>query len=155
MLFGTRKTGSNSVPWRIGVKHPSPSEPCRENLVCTLSFTLSPDETLSFATSGSYERFRAYRGRKLSHIFDPHTGLPVETNLVSVSVIDPLAVRADAVSTAFLSMGEHRAREIISRFPGMEAVFVHLEDDKVKVSATEGLRGKIKLVDESASIEIY
>jgi len=155
MLFGTRKIDSKAVPWRIGVKHPSPSEAGRENIVCTLSFTLSPGETLSFATSGSYERFRAYRGRRLSHIFDPHTGLPIETNLISVSVIDPLAVRADAVSTAFLGMGEHRAREIISRFPDMEAVFVHLEDDKAKVSATEGLRGKIRLVDESASLEIF
>jgi thiamine biosynthesis lipoprotein len=155
MLFGTRKVASKTVPWRIGVKHPSPSVPDRENIVCTLSFTLSADETLSFATSGSYERFREYKGRRLSHVFDPHTGLPVDTNLVSVSVIDPLAVRADAVSTAFLGMGENRAREMMSRFPGMEAVFVHLEDNKAKVSATEGLRDKIKLVDESATLEIF
>jgi thiamine biosynthesis lipoprotein len=154
MLLGTRRTAFKAVPWRVGVRHPSPRVAGRVNIVCSLSLALSPEETLSFATSGSYERFREYKGRKLSHVFDPHTGLPVDTNLVSVSVIDPLSARADALATAFLVMGENRAREMLSRFPGTEAVFVHLEGNKAKVSATEGLRGKIRLVDEAASLEI-
>ena len=152
MLLGTRRAAFKSVPWRVGVRHPSAGG---ENIVCTLSFLLSPAETLSIATSGSYERFRAFRERKLSHVFDPHTGLPVDTNLVSVSVVDPLAAKADALATAFLSMGESRAREVLNRFPDTEAVFVHLEDGKAKVSATEGLREKIKLVDQSAILEIF
>jgi thiamine biosynthesis lipoprotein len=155
MLLGERKTASQAIPWRIGVRHPSPKETGKENIVCTLSFSLSPDETLSFATSGSYERFKEYKGRRLSHVFSPHTGLPIDTNLVSVSVIDSSSTRADAVSTAFLAMGESRARETLSRFPGMEAVFVYLDDGKTQVSATEGLRGKIELVDKSAVLEIF
>ena len=154
-LLGTRKTFFKAVPWRIGVRHPSQAEAGRESIVCALSFLLSRGEVLSFVTSGSYERFRRYREKKLSHVFDPHTGLPVDTNLVSVSVADPSPARADAFATAFLAMGEPRAREILGRFPVTEAVFVYLEDGKAKVSATEGLRGKIRLMDKSATLEIF
>lgn len=38
-------------------------------------------------------------GKRLSHVIDPQTGRPIEHNLVSVTVIAPTALEADAWDT--------------------------------------------------------
>ncbi|MDR2179048.1 MAG: FAD:protein FMN transferase, partial [Synergistaceae bacterium] len=120
--------------WRLGIRHPKDSRG-KNSIICSLAFELASNETLSLATSGSYERFREVDGRRLSHVFDPRTGFPLETPLLSVSVVDPCSTRADALATAFLVMGEEKAREILSRLPATNAVFIRLEDDG-KVTAS-------------------
>jgi thiamine biosynthesis lipoprotein len=131
---------------------------------------------MSLVTSGSYERFREAGGRRLSHVFDPRTGLPLETSLLSVSVADPCSARADALATAFLAMGEERARAVLSAsFPSTEAVFIHLApnghgpsghgpnsrglssrglSEKITVSLTRGLQSRLRLADAETAFEI-
>jgi thiamine biosynthesis lipoprotein len=110
---------------------------------------------MSLATSGSYERFRIVDGRRLSHVFDPRTGLPVETSLLSVSVVDPCSARADALATAFFVMGEEKARETLSHFPTANAVFVRLEaDGTVTASLTKRLEKHLKYTDPTVAFEI-
>jgi thiamine biosynthesis lipoprotein len=110
---------------------------------------------MSLATSGSYERFREVDGKRLSHVFDPYTGLPVETPLLSVSVVDPCSARADALATAFLVMGEEKARKVLSDLPATDAVFIRLEDDgKVTASLTKGLEKHLKFMDPAVAFEI-
>lgn len=50
------------------------------------------------ATSGTYARGR--------HIYDPLTGAPVETPIVSLTVIGPDVLEADRFATAAFAMGE-------------------------------------------------
>ncbi|MDR2527840.1 MAG: FAD:protein FMN transferase [Synergistaceae bacterium] len=126
--------GSRKRPWRIGIRHPLEG---RDSTACVLEFDLAPDQTMSVVTSGSYERFREVGGKKLSHIFNPHTGVPIETSLLSVSVVDPCSAKADALATAFLVMGEEKARETLRRFPGTEAVFIHHNGEKIVVSKNQ------------------
>lgn len=60
------------------------------------------------ATSGdAVNRFEA-AGRRYAHTIDPATRRPVDNAIASVSVLAPTALRADALATALLVMGEER-----------------------------------------------
>lgn len=90
----------------------------------------------SVVTSGSYER-RYYVGEQsFSHILDPHTGEPVENDLLSVTILSPTSVDGDALSTACFVMGLEKARDFIGQFDDIDAVFVTAEGE---VIATEGV----------------
>ena len=52
-----------------------------------------------------YRNFFADGGQRYSHSIDPRTGLPVDHELASVSVIADSTMAADALSTAFMIMG--------------------------------------------------
>ncbi|MDX8405987.1 MAG: FAD:protein FMN transferase [Mariprofundus sp.] len=77
--------------WRIGIRHPrKPGEVLKK-------LELTGD--VSIVTSGDYERYFSYQGKKYHHILDPHSGWP-SINNQSVTVIAPTAMLADAWSTA-------------------------------------------------------
>lgn len=57
------------------------------------------------ATSGNFRYFFDYNGRRYSHRIDPRTGEPVSHELVSVTVIDPICMHADALATALTVLG--------------------------------------------------
>ena len=149
LVLGTPPRGDS---WQLGIRHPSGD---KNSVICSLAFTLAANETMSLATSGSYERFRDVDGKRLSHVFDPRSGLPVETPLLSVSVADPCSARADALATAFLVMGEEKAREVLSTLPATDAVFIRLEKDgKITASLTQRLQKRLKFMDPTVVFEI-
>ncbi|MDR1379473.1 MAG: FAD:protein FMN transferase [Synergistaceae bacterium] len=152
MILGPRMGES---PWRIGIRHPLKNRAEDRAVICTLEFELTSGEMISLSTSGSYERFREIDGKRLSHVFDPRTGFPVETSLLSVSVLDSCSAKADALSTAFLVMGEEKAREVLSSsFPSTEAVFLYLgPNEKITASLTQGLRKYLKFMDTETVFE--
>jgi FAD:protein FMN transferase len=43
--------------------------------------------------------------QRVTHILDPRTGSPLTHRLASVTIIDTLAVRADAFDTALMVLG--------------------------------------------------
>jgi thiamine biosynthesis lipoprotein len=61
----------------------------------------------SLSTSGGSERDLVVRGKHVSHIVDPHTGLPV-SSFGSVTVWSKDAFSADALSTALYVMGPEK-----------------------------------------------
>lgn len=87
-------------------------------------------------TSGSYERGYTVGGTRYSHILDPQSGRPVQNDLLSVTILAPLAADADALSTACFVMGYDRAAALIDTLDSIEAVFV-LQDGNVR--ATNGV----------------
>jgi len=89
-------------PWRIGVRHPSGA-----GTLATLALTGS---TCVF-TSGDYERYFTFEGRRYHHILDPRTGYPA-TGTRSVTVITDDPALADAAATALFVAGAERWQEI-------------------------------------------
>jgi len=84
--------------WRVGIRHPRQPG--------TLGWINARPEEGIF-TSGDYERFYMYKGKRMHHILDPRTGYP-SIGLTSVTVIDNNASLADAAATAMMVAGpEH------------------------------------------------
>ncbi len=90
--------------WRIAIEQPSAGSriPAR-----ALSLT-----DAAVATSGDYRNFFEMDGKRYSHSIDPHTGYPVAHDLVSVTVIDPSAMQADAWATALEVLGADAAMAV-------------------------------------------
>ena len=82
-------------PWHIGIR-----DPRAEGVIAGLD--LRDGESVS--TSGDYERFFDYHGKRYCHILDPRTGYPADQTR-SVTVIDKDGTLADAASTALFVAG--------------------------------------------------
>lgn len=91
------------------------------------------DEAL--ATSGDYRRYREVDGQRVSHLLDPRTGQPIEHRLASVSVVDSTCMRADALATALMVMGEQDGFELAEQ-QGIAALFIVREGDGFVEMAT-------------------
>ncbi|MCF7821894.1 MAG: FAD:protein FMN transferase [Mariprofundaceae bacterium] len=100
-------------PWQIGIRHPRNS-----GEVLT---TIEAAGEISIVTSGDYERYYNYQGRRYHHILDPHSGVPAVKSR-SATVIASNATLADAWSTALFVMGREGLPLI--REMGMNAILV-------------------------------
>ncbi|MGY1490563.1 FAD:protein FMN transferase [Methylobacillus pratensis] len=63
---------------------------------------------MGLATSGDYRRYFEHHGQRYAHTIDPQTGWPVARAPVSVSVLAPSCMEADAFATALTVMGLER-----------------------------------------------
>ena len=82
------------------------------------------------STSGNYERvFTAPDGKRYHHIFDPVTGYPAESGLLSVTVLCESGLLSDALSTACFVLGYEKSVGLLQAY-GAKAVFI-TEDDRV------------------------
>jgi thiamine biosynthesis lipoprotein len=87
-------------PWRIGIRHPRDPERTIAHLELREG---------ALATSGDYERFFDFEGRRYCHILNPKTGWPPEDSPQSVSVLAPLCTVAGSCSTIAMLHGERAA----------------------------------------------
>ncbi|MEO1083143.1 MAG: FAD:protein FMN transferase, partial [Acidobacteriota bacterium] len=94
-----------------------------------------PLEDEALATSGDYRNYREIDGRRVSHLIDPRTGLPIEHKVASVSVVAPTCMRADALATALMVMGEEEGFELAER-EGVAALFLVREGETFAEKAT-------------------
>jgi len=107
--------------WRIAVE--APRALARDPLV---GLRL---RDMAVSTSGDYRDVRVdAAGRTYSHTLDPRTGQPVDGALTSVTVLDPLAARADAYATALMVMGTDAGLRWAGAH-GVPALFVERRGD--------------------------
>ena len=69
-------------------------------------------------------------GEKISHTFDPRTGLSVKSDLLSVSVIHNTAMEADTLATTLNVLGADKGF-IFSEENKIKAIFVIKENDSL------------------------
>lgn len=110
-ILGPKADGSS---WRIGIKHPRSSE-----IIAVIPW----GERGAVVTSGDYERFFEEDGVRYHHILDPRTGRPA-SSLLSVTVVAPTAMEADALSTALFVLGPQRGLALVESLPEVEAVLI-------------------------------
>ncbi len=89
------------------------------------------DESLS--TSSNSEKYIEMNGRKYGHIFDPRTGMPAETNIVSATSVAPTGTQSDAITKAFFILGVEGAKEYCKKHPECRALLIVDHEGKPEV----------------------
>lgn len=135
-----RTDGLNSKgkAWVIGIDKPADEidEEDRFQVIVALN-------NRSLATSGNYRKFWVDQetGLRYAHTIDPHSGMPARNTLLSVSVLAPNCMDADAYATAFMAMGLEKAWEFVNNKAVLEAYFVSAaEDEGWRVRMTDGFK---------------
>ena len=136
----TKGISPKRVPWKIGVTRPlDDSLSVSKELQSVINVT---DKAM--ATSGNYRNFYYKNGKKYAHTIDPHTGYPVQHNILSATVIADNCATADAYATAFMVMGLEKAQKLLERHPELMAYFIYSDKDgKNKTWCSEKLKKKV------------
>lgn len=107
----------NGNLWTVGIVNPM-----NKNKV----FATFPLDDSAVETSGSYEKYVTFNGKRYSHIIDPRTGYPA-TGIISVSVFAKQTELADALATGIFVMGVEVGLDLINQLKGIGCIIV---DDK-------------------------
>ena len=108
----------DGTPWKIAIKNP-----LTNSNAAVISIV-----NKAVITSGAYERyFIDDNGVKYGHIIDPNTGMPINNELLSVSIIGKDAVLCDALSTSLFVMGLEKSIEYWKKNNDFDAVFITKE----------------------------
>ncbi|MEN6350197.1 MAG: FAD:protein FMN transferase, partial [Syntrophomonas sp.] len=132
VALGNRPDGS---PWKIGIQNP------RGQNGETVGVVEVADK--SVVTSGDYQRFFIKDGRRYCHIINPHTGYPIDSGLMSVTVIASSSADADGLAKAIV-LGLDKGMELIKNYGQAEAVFI---TNNKKIYVTPGLKNKFHFED--------
>jgi thiamine biosynthesis lipoprotein len=111
-ISGPRKDGN---PWQIGVTDPFH----RGQEIETLYLN-----ECGVATSGKDHRRWTRNGILQHHIIDPLTGQPAETDLLTVTVVAPDVMQAEAGAKAAFILGSRAGLEWIETRPEFAALFI-------------------------------
>ncbi|WP_243391622.1 FAD:protein FMN transferase [Pseudohalioglobus lutimaris] len=101
-------------PRMIGIRHPRKEDQY---------VVVIPLEDTAISTSGDYERFFERDGVRFHHILDPETGDSAR-KVRSASVIAPLAIDTDALSTTVFVLGVEKGLALVNSLPGVDAIIV-------------------------------
>ena len=129
LAHGSKPDGS---AWRVGIERPAEERYSQQEVALAIAL-----RDRSVVTSGSYRKFYERDGVRYSHTIDPTTGYPVTHSLLSVSVVDSTAWRADALATAFMVMGVDSALRFIAQHePTLPVLFIYDEQGTQRCQST-------------------
>jgi thiamine biosynthesis lipoprotein len=115
-----RGRNAAGAPWQVAIERPELHGEAVQRLV--------PLSDLAITTAGDYRKYREVDGQRVTHILDPRTGRPLTHRLASVTVIDALAVRADAFDTALLVLGTNEGMALATKL-NLAALFIERTND--------------------------
>lgn len=116
----------NNEDWKVAI-----TNPMNKNKV----FALLPITNGAVVTSGNYEKYVNFNGKRYTHIIDPRTGYP-STGIISVTVFAPKAELADALATSVFVMGKEAGLDRINQLPKIECIII---DDKGNITKSTNI----------------
>jgi thiamine biosynthesis lipoprotein len=119
----------NGKDWNIGITNPFDTD----KLIAVV-----PINNGAVTTSGSYEKFVVFDGKRYSHIINPATGYPV-TGLCSVTVFGPNAETANGLSTSLMILGKKEGLLLLEKYPDYSCLMI---TDNGKVIKSKNFRIK-------------
>lgn len=123
--------------WNIGIDKPT-DDPTSDNKELQTIISVSD---VGLSTSGNYREFYYKDGKKYAHTIDPKTGVPVQHNLLSATVIAPTCMQADAYATAFMVLGVEKSINLCESMAGMECYLIYQDKDGInKIAQTKGFQ---------------
>ncbi len=127
LTMGDKPESAGGPKWRVAVLNPR-----GEDYMATLRL---PGGTY-VSTSGDYQRYFEYQGKRYHHILDPRTGYPAE-GVISVTIVGGRdGAWSDALSTAVFVMGYPEGLNWVESLEGIECLLV---DGTGKAHATTGM----------------
>ncbi|VXC43403.1 FAD:protein FMN transferase [Flavobacterium sp. 9AF] len=121
----------NGSPWTVAIVNPLNKEKV---------FATFPLIDSAVETSGSYEKYVTFNGKRYSHIIDPRTGYPA-TGIISVSVFAKQTEIADALATGIFVLGVDVGLNLIDQINGVECIII---DDKGEIHYSKNIDLKTK-----------
>ena len=118
------------IVFKIGIKDPQSAS---GGLIGTIP---AADKTV--VTSGTYERYFVADGKKYHHILNSKSGMPTDTDVLSVTIISEKGHSADcdALSTSCLALGVEKGMSLVQSIEDTEAIFVDT-DGQIHLTAEE------------------
>jgi FAD:protein FMN transferase len=112
-------------PWRVGVQNATEST---ENIQYIEN---RHGDMLAIATSGTTKRKGIRNGTKWHHIIDPRSGLPAETDILTVTATAKSAVIGDVYAKVAVIAGSKEAVRILRKEKQLDSFILQLEDGSV------------------------
>ncbi len=122
--WGKQPDGST---WKVAITNP---------LNKNNAFALLPIEEGAVVTSGNYEKYVTFNGKRYTHIIDPRTGYP-SSGIISATVFAPKAELADALATSVFVMGKKAGLDRIDQLPHIECILI---DDHGNISTSKNIK---------------
>lgn len=108
--------------WRVMIE--APTDKSRQGIA------IIEASDCGIATSGNYRNYHESDKGKIGHTISPVTGMPVQTEIISATVIAPDAMTADALATASMAQPLNDAVSMIESLrKGVSALFIVSRDD--------------------------
>lgn len=126
--------------WKIGLENPPSISTDLEDPF----FAIFQGESIAIATSANYRNFVDLDGTILGHTINPKTGFPVQTNVLSVSVIAQTCMEADAWATALMSLSYEEGYKILHNYENIGAVWLLKTSEGEKIISK---KGKFEILD--------
>lgn len=124
-----RKPGGEKM--KIGIEAPGHEGRIMQKIISL--------EQGAVTTSGNYRKFQEADGHLIHHIINPVTGYPVQNELISVTVVAPDAMTADAYDNALMAMGLTKALAFVEERENLAAFFIY-RNEKGEVLDTASSR---------------
>jgi thiamine biosynthesis lipoprotein len=115
LAAGAKPDGST---WKVGINRPEAAS-ALDSIYRVVALT---DRAL--ATSGNYRNYFVRDGTVYTHVIDPRSGMPVDTGVVSASVLAKSCVFADGLATALMVLAPAEGLRIVEQLEGVECMLV-------------------------------
>ncbi|MCF6288549.1 MAG: FAD:protein FMN transferase [Proteobacteria bacterium] len=103
--------------WKVAIRTPN-----SEEILAVIS--VQGDE--SIFTSGNYQRYKQFNGKRYAHIINPSTGYGVE-EIVSATVITDNGTKADAAATALVVAGSRNWQKITKSMQLEQVLLINVQ----------------------------
>ncbi len=117
----------DGTSWKVGITNPLNKDKL---------FSWFDIDNQAVVTSGNYEKYIEFNGKRYTHIIDPRTGYPA-TGIISATVFAPKAELADALATSIFVMGTSVGLDFINQLKGVECVII---DDQNKMHYSKNIQ---------------
>ena len=115
---------AEKIGWDIGIQNPwQPLE--------NITSINTRSEKLGIATSGIIKRRGENNGIVWNHLIDPRSGLPVENNILSVTLIAAGAMRADIFAKTVLILGMEAGLALVEQESDLAAVIFTKDERRI------------------------
>jgi len=128
-------------PWVIGIIDP------RSDRINQETFASINISGKAMATSANNYNYIVKKGIRYVHTIDPASGYPIQSNLLSATVIAPDCMTADAFATAFMVMGLEKSIYLLESEKSLLGILIYNDHEGIKTYVSEELKNDFHILN--------